>query len=440
MNRLVGIVVLPLISLLAGTFPTEAQSPGALTDQLQHSSAAVRRAAAYQLGRGCVRPSPQTVQALVKALDDPDWQVRAAAAEALGTFGQTAVNAVPDLLSHAEDNNADARDAIALSLGRLNVRSDEVFQTLGKLSGDEDPEVKRDASIASALLGRMDVSTVPNIIDALRQGKPRSVDAAQTLCVRMGVESPKEIVPALVAALQEYQEPLGSRILWVMTILGTQAETGLPGISQAYHKLGPKERLSALAVVVKADPDGQYVSHVLGAALKQPNAKERRESLLLAMRYRPGWDKLLSPTMEAMKDPDPVNRYLAVRSARQFGQNADALLPAVITLTRDPNVGVRKIAIEMLGHMGKSHEDVLRALEGAASGDDVLLKVTAIKALGNVGHSNPEVTIKILERIEKADGNERTKKMTDALVNRLRKLSRPQPSPEEVSDNGGKKN
>ncbi len=429
MNGLIGIVFCALLGLLVWTGPASAQLAGSLIDQLHHSSPDVRRAAAFKLGQTCAHPSPQTVPALIKALDDPEGAVRAVAAESLGALGQASQKAVPDLVAHAWDKDAEVRSSIALSLGKLNVHSDQVLETLAKLSGDQDPEVKRDATIAFALLGKMDHSTIRKVMEALREGNSRSVDAAQALCIRLGVTSPQKVVPALVAALQENREPMSSRILWVLKTLGTQSEQGLPGVVAAYEKLGEKQRLSALAVVVKADKAGDYVPGLLQKALKQPSAEERRESLLIAMRYRPGWDKLIGPIMEAMKDPDPVTRYMAIRSARQFGDKNGALLSAIILRTKDQDARIRTAAIEMLGLIGKSRADVLQTLEKAATGDELPLRFTAIKALNNIGHTDPGAVIPLLERAGRNNTDDRAKKIIEAVVKKLEKLPGSKPSP-----------
>jgi HEAT repeat protein len=430
MRGLIGIVVCLLLGLLLSTGPASAQLAGSLIDQLHNSSPDARRAAAFKLGQNCANPSPQTVPALVKALDDPEGAVRATAAESLGALGQASQKAVPDLVAHAGDKDAEVRGAIALSLGRLNMRSDRVLETLTKLSGDQDPDVQRDATIAFALLGKMDSSTMPKVMEALREGKSRSVDAAQALCIRLGVASPKKVVPALIAGLQENREPMGSRILWALKTLGSQSAEGLPGVVEAYEKLGEKQRLTALTVVVKADKAGDYVPGLLQKALKQPSAEERRESLVIAMRYHPGWDKLVGPVIEAMKDPDPVIRYMAIRSARDFKDKTDALLSEILLRTQDQDARIRTAAVEMLGLIGKSRADILQVLEKAATGEELPLRFTAIKSLNNIGQTNPGAVIPVLERAGKNNTDDRAKKIIEMLVKKLEKLPPSKQSPE----------
>lgn len=430
MNRFIGTVFCLLLGLLSLSDPASAQPAGSLIDQLQHASPDVRRAAAFQLGQNCAHPSPQTVPALVKALDDPEGAVRATAAASLGALGQASQKAVSDLVSHAGDKDADVRSSIALSLGRLNMHSDQVLETLNKLSDDQEPEVKRDATIALALFGKMRPATMPKVMEAMREGNSRSVDAAQALCIRLGVKSPQEVVPPLVAGLQENREPMGSRILWVLKTLGTQSEQGLPGVVAAYEKLDEKQRLSALAVVVKADKAGDYVPGLLQKALKQPGAEERRESLLIAMRYRPGWDKLIDPIMEAMRDPDPVIRYMAIRSARDFKDKPDALLSEIVLRTKDQDARIRTAAVEMLGLIGKSRTDILKVLEKTATGDELPLRFTSIKALNNIGQTDPGAVIPVLERAEKNNNDDRAKKIIATFLKKLQKLQSSKQSPD----------
>src|SRR6185503_18053634 len=74
----------------------------------------VRSAAAD--GLGALR-QPQTLPALLAALDDPHWIVRAAAAAALGNFDDT--SGVPRLLPLLDDQDDYIRPAAQKSLGGL---------------------------------------------------------------------------------------------------------------------------------------------------------------------------------------------------------------------------------------------------------------------------------------------------------------------------------
>jgi HEAT repeat protein len=91
------------------------------------------------------------VEALVKALEDKDWNVRGSAAWALGEIGD--VRAVSHLTRLLGDKNWIVRSKAVEALGKTG--DVEVVQRLTKALGDEWPAVSEKAAETIIAIGRL---------------------------------------------------------------------------------------------------------------------------------------------------------------------------------------------------------------------------------------------------------------------------------------------
>ncbi|WP_254510646.1 HEAT repeat domain-containing protein [Anatilimnocola floriformis] len=97
--------------------PTPPKPVVNVDDLVKQLATTERQAAAVSLATA----GKLAVPALVKALDDKDWQVRAAAVFALGQIGKDAMDAKTRLQTIAEkDENASVRDAAAFALDAIS--------------------------------------------------------------------------------------------------------------------------------------------------------------------------------------------------------------------------------------------------------------------------------------------------------------------------------
>src|SRR5262249_47566693 len=129
---------------------------------LRHRDAAVRRSAAFALGK-CGSAAVPEVPKLVRSLKDPNARVREAAAFALGEIGPTAWDeTIPALINLlANDSEALIRRSAAFALGSLgrhtppsSTESIQAIRTaLEKSLGDSEPSVRQNAARALGRLG-----------------------------------------------------------------------------------------------------------------------------------------------------------------------------------------------------------------------------------------------------------------------------------------------
>jgi len=121
-----------------------------LFDTLWDSDWQVRVAAATALGKLAEDHSLCTVEPLLWILDDVEAHVRQAAAEVLGRIGETV--AVDPLIRMLGDEDAGVRQTAAEALGRI--QDGCALQPLIHALGDEDLEVRTEAARALGCLGQ----------------------------------------------------------------------------------------------------------------------------------------------------------------------------------------------------------------------------------------------------------------------------------------------
>ena len=179
----------------------EGAVPG-LHDALHDTAhAAVRWQAAMILGSLGPSAGQTSVPVLTEALSDPDPQVRAAAAEALGNIGQVAAPALPKLYVLLRDVDADVRRKTVEALPNIARDTSMIGLLIGALS-DSAPEVRRSAVTALGALG----TPTDRVIEALAHALTDSwaaVRAAAALALAQIGPAARASRTALLAARRD---------------------------------------------------------------------------------------------------------------------------------------------------------------------------------------------------------------------------------------------
>ena len=113
---------------------------------LSHQSPQVRREAAATLAD--IGSPGQGVEKLAELLADPNYEVRARAAMALGKAGEAAKPHVLKLVPLLEDDKAHVRQWAAWALAGLAAHAGDAAGELRRCLRDEDAEVRRAARYA----------------------------------------------------------------------------------------------------------------------------------------------------------------------------------------------------------------------------------------------------------------------------------------------------
>ncbi len=229
----------PLVSQAARP-PETAQAPPAVPldtalARLRSHSSAIRTAAAYTLAA----PGPGVearVEALGRALRDPDPGVGHAAASSLGTIGPASL---PTLVKALSDSRATVRVRALYGLGKMGQRAAPAREAIRGALNDPDRAVRDMASWASGQTG------------------PRTVAAAlgstADLASGLSAENPEERVSA-IRRFQPFVADSGRSIRLLVRALGDPDPHVRSAAGDALVKLGSPATRTALTAAL-ADPD-----------------------------------------------------------------------------------------------------------------------------------------------------------------------------------------
>ncbi len=267
--------------------------------QLRSGSAETRRRAAWKLGNGRRRGALPALAAVL--LEDGDWSVRRAAAEALGQIGDAA--AVEPLVQALKDSDWSVRSAAAVALSNVGdptsvdallealaapdefirsatvialarIGSARAMKALVRALMDESPEVVNQALSVLQALGWVPQTRTEKALYAVAKHNWRTaVDAgatavdALTVAYRrsykkggggwvVGLEVVKTIgeigdprgVPALVGALRATEDTVATAAALALAQT-SDARTAAPPLLDALSRRGPQVKAAAIAAL-----------------------------------------------------------------------------------------------------------------------------------------------------------------------------------------------
>ncbi|MBT4141062.1 MAG: hypothetical protein HOE48_24355 [Candidatus Latescibacteria bacterium] len=134
------------------------------------------------------------VPALVDALNDEHWWVRAVVANVLGRLGNDAISAESALMGVLDDEHWWVRRNAIESLGMIGVASDNFVERLGKAVGDEDYRVRRNAALALSKIGETGVSAIPQLVVMLDDENRYNRFYATLALRRIGTPEAQEVL------------------------------------------------------------------------------------------------------------------------------------------------------------------------------------------------------------------------------------------------------
>ncbi|MGD1149187.1 MAG: serine hydrolase [Thermoanaerobaculaceae bacterium] len=247
---------------------------------LRDPDAEVRRNAAEglaRLGPGAV----EAVPALVAALDDPDLGVRWHSAVALGTMGP---GAVAPLVGALRGTNATTRQGAALALGKMGPGASAALDPLIDALKDSDASVRERAAETLGLLGPGAATAVGALVRVLSDADPYvegkaaealgrfGRDAVPALALALGDRertvrwcaaialgrigaAAREAVPALTGALQDADENVRWCAVIALGSVGGQAAGAVPALVRCLHDKDEDVRWGANLALEQIDPE-----------------------------------------------------------------------------------------------------------------------------------------------------------------------------------------
>ena len=187
-------------------------------------------------------------------------------------------------------------------------------------------------------------------VKALNDEDPVVRKDAVLMLGRMGLEA-NDAVPALVAALQDDQDPdVRMTVAWTLCRIGEP--DAVPALAAALKDRHNDVRAQSALSLGVMGPAAQAAVPALAAALRDDEDAMVRENAARALgnigRIGFGTQETVPALSMALTDPDDGVRMVAAKALGVMGPAAQDAVPALVAALRDPGPDVRYEAAEAL--------------------------------------------------------------------------------------------
>jgi len=390
-----------------------------------------------------------TVAELTAQLSAGDAAGRVSAAEALAEHGEAARTAIPVLIRALDDEDGEVRAAAAHALGQLTMEPDAAIPALAAKLGDQTLTRRGPVwALAGLALGSYGRAALPHVTPALKNQGTAECQAAMLAIYRAGKEA-RETVPELIAILQKNDPETRTYAINALLGIGPDAKDAVPELikmlscddfhtqywaCRALGAIGPEAR-SATAELVRCLKSGvtsvrrnaaaalgqigpaigQQGAEALIEALSDPIQPVRQNAVVALGELQPLAAKAVPVIEQMLREPskftprasaaktlwrlDPQSRTPAEAllrdlteddepwvAAQVFGEIkvADETIPRLAALLDSPNVWTRQYAAVALLEIGAETERAKAALEELARSENEETRETAAAALKSI--------------------------------------------------------
>jgi HEAT repeat protein len=382
------------------------------------------------------KANPALGPALSKALDDPDPGVRAAAASVVGNYGPWVKEAHPALLRHVKDPDRDVRLAVIRALrssvgdervaplvGVLNDPDPQiraaaagslgVFTGKGRLAvpglvralRDEDPSVREAAAGAFVeMSGQVPApEAVPALLGMLEDDAPQT---RTTAAMALGQLGDPRALDALVKRAVDDVDP-GVRIASTRAIggLGPEGGTAFEVLRALLKDSEVSVAMSAVHSLAAVGTDLGAVEGVLRGALGS-SSPVVRSAVASALGWLPTISADTVLALAAMFG-DPGNVMMAstvATSIRRHGPRAAPAVPALVEALDGPREAVLDYVVPALQAVGPAAHAALPKLRSLTSGaaQRRLALATAVAAISGLPEDAARAVTEAISLLESA--------------------------------------
>jgi HEAT repeat protein len=322
-----------------------AASVPSLEKALTDSNFFVRRRAAQTLGK-LQGKAAHAAPMLVKLLEDPQYDVHAAAEAALLSIGESAIGPVASGLRTDDEN---ARRTALTMLSKLGPLSAPYL--IDALKHDPSGYVR---VTAAESLG--DVKGAPLVVPALIESLNDLEDGIRAASAdslgALGDAAKPAVGMLIVASLQDKEPLVKSKAGQALTKIGPWTAASVPGLARGMRQQDPQIRIA----IIKALGDGTL------------SLKEAAPVLISALR-----------------DSDPAVRMQAIESVTKLGKGSAEVVPLLRASLSDGQVEIRRTAAAQLGHCQNAPAEAAAALAEGLRDSDPTVRRAVIEALTMLG-------------------------------------------------------
>jgi HEAT repeat protein/lysophospholipase L1-like esterase len=321
------------------------------------------------------------VSRLVRAAEDGDGRVRAAAVAQLGRLGPKAAPATPLLATRAEsDTDAAVRaDAIA-AVAAIDPSPRSLARILPRLH-DASAAVRWAAADALATLPREDVR-LDDWIAALESSDPY-VRSLATWSIGERGPAAGEAALALVKLLQSERAHGSSGAAGALARL--QARDAVPALADALQAPEPARRAEIATALGQMGATAGAAVPALEKALADPDDDVRRTAAEALGRIGPAARAALPALLERADDRDWRTRAEALTAVALLGGDAGRARRAFTTALRDPKPSVRARAARGLAGLGDAARDAVPEIAALLADRNRDVQIAAAQSLARLG-------------------------------------------------------
>jgi HEAT repeat protein len=353
----------------------------ALLDVLQHGKDPnARRFVAAYLGVGEVQREA-VVRALIRAMRDPDEDVRLQAVKALGGLGPPARAALPQLWERARTGASEEwRDEALRAVALITRDWRKVGPLLLRLQGEDKAGDRLDYVLNGLVLVAPQVEGF--CVDLLQSREQDRRRLAFRILDRTSPPS-EQLVPALVEVLSDTDRTMRCRAAIALGEIGPAARVAVPVLLPLLKGKEKTERRAAVYALARIGPYGKKARALLLAALDE---EEMRAGAVVALarmgaEARPAVPQLVA----ALEDEDPLVRCGAAWALARMGAEARPAVPRLVAALEDKDPLVRCGAAWALGNLGPEAASATEALVMMLHSPDEFLQASTARALGRIG-------------------------------------------------------
>lgn len=354
-------------------------------DLLGSEDAAERASAAQQIGQ-LGAEAAEAVPALVKAVADPDPQVRVYAAWALARLSTDAEPAVPALIDMLDDA---AQPAVgppgwvmaSYALGQIGPGA---VPALAKAVQSHDPLVCRGAGSALHLIGAEARPAVPALMKVLEEGHSSDTRISAIYALKgIGPEA-KAAVPLLIKALDCEDFHTQYFAAQALGAMGKEAQAAVPALRRKVKEgVASVRRHAAAALGDIGAAIGEEGVQTLIEALHDPLEPVREKAVIALSKLGALAEPAIPVIRQALAGRTLAARAQAARTLWRLTGEADealGILMVEMDEARDPLT-----AAEVLGEMGPAAAPAVDVLTQRLSSRDADIRLYAARALGRIG-------------------------------------------------------
>ncbi len=377
----------------------------------------------------------EVLDLLMKAVNDKESDVRSQAVTVMGKMPARAKTVVPILVKSLRDGNGNVRRAAATALGQLGSEAKPAILELLNISADVDGRVRKEAIEALDRIAPETEDLFIVVSKAKDDKYPAVRSQAATVMGKMRARA-KTVVPILIAALRDESANVRQAAATALGQLGPEAKVAVSGLVEALRdgdgrvrkeatialgKIGPgaKDAVSSLVkVLIEGNPEsrndaaqalrgiGSAAVPLLIEALHERDADARRNAAAALGGIQPKPREAVSVLASTLKDKEPLVRQASANALAQIGPEAQAAVSSLVEALRDENVEVRRSSASALGQIGYGTQDVVFALSGVLSKDENAgVRSSAASALGRVRQERPEALSALIRALDKDENS-----------------------------------